>query len=179
MKQAAGSDLSAARWQEELFDVVKAAGVRQLPYVPDAGHARLIQRAHDDPDLRPVVLTTEEEGVALACGAWLGGERSLLLLQSSGVGNCVNMLSLIGNCRFPFAALVTMRGEWAEFNPWQVPMGQATEGSFRSMGVATHRCDRPEEVAPTVEAALAAAFAGDQAVAVLLSQRLIGRKAWR
>ena len=169
---------AAHSWQEDIFQVLKEGGVRQVAYVPDAGHSHVIRRVHADPGMRGIVLTTEEEGVASVCGAWLGGERAVLLMQSSGVGNCVNMLSLIQNCRFPFVCLVTMRGEWAEFNPWQVPMGKATQASLESMGLAVHRASRPDEVADAVRAALEAAFQGGEAVAVLLSQSLIGRKKW-
>ncbi len=170
--------VSAPLWQEEIFSILKNGGVRQVAYVPDAGHAHVIQRVHADPDMRGVVLTTEEEGVASVCGAWLGGQRSVLLMQSSGVGNCINMLSLIQNCRFPFFTLVTMRGEWAEFNPWQVPMGKATQGTLELMGITVLRANRPEEVAETVRAGFDAAFEGGESVAVLLSQSLIGRKKW-
>jgi len=163
-------------WPGEVFAALKEAGIRQVGYVPDAGHARLIEAAHADNDTRAVVLTTEEEGVALAAGAWLGGERSVLLMQSSGVGNCINMLSLPINCRMPFFALVTMRGEWAEFNPWQVPMGSATTGVLERVGVHVRRADRPEEVAEMVAASAALAFDSCVPVAVLLSQRLIGAK---
>jgi sulfopyruvate decarboxylase alpha subunit len=167
-----------AEWQDQLFEILKAGDIKQVAYVPDAGHARLIERVEDDPDLRGIVLTTEEEGVALACGAWLGGERAVLLMQSSGVGNCVNMFSLLSNCRFPFLTLVTMRGEWAEFNPWQVAMAKATRSVLESMGIRVFRTTRASEVAETVQAAVELAFESDQAVAVLLSQRLIGRKSW-
>ena len=128
--------------------------------------------------MRVVVLTTEEEGVAFACGAALGGERAALLMQSSGVGNCVNMFSLLSAGRFPFLTLITMRGEWAEFNPWQVPMSKATGSVLEAMGIIVYRVSEPGEVAGAVEAAARFAFEGDQAVAVLLSQRLIGRKQW-
>ena len=165
-------------WPDQVFEVLKGAGVKQVAYVPDAGHARLIERVESDPGIRSIVLTTEEEGVALACGAWLGGERAVLLMQSSGVGNCVNMFSLVANCRFPFLTLVTMRGEWAEFNPWQVPMARATQRVLEAMGISVLRATRPGDVAETVQAAADAAFESDQAVAVLLSQRLIGRKSW-
>jgi len=131
-----------------------------------------------DDSLRAVVLTTEEEGIALAAGAWLGGARAVLLMQSSGVGNCINMLSLMNTCRFPWLALVTMRGEWAEFNPWQIPMGQATPTVLCAMGVTVLRLDRPEEAGEVVSAAAALAYDGDQQVAVLLSQRMLGRKQW-
>jgi sulfopyruvate decarboxylase alpha subunit len=165
-------------WQDQLFEVLKAGGIKQVAYVPDAGHARLIDRVEDDPGIRGIVLTTEEEGVALTCGAWLGGERAVLLMQSSGVGNCVNMFSLVSNCRFPFLTLITMRGEWAEFNPWQVPMAKATQRVLESMGFSVHRVTQPAEAEETVQAAVELAFESDQAVAVLLSQRLIGRKSW-
>ena len=93
--------MSNVNWPDQLFDVLKRGDVRQVGYVPDAGHSRLIQRCTADSDMHAVSLTTEEEGVALAAGAWLGGERAALLMQSSGVGNCINMLSLSRTCRFP------------------------------------------------------------------------------
>ena len=165
-------------WRDEIFAVLKTAEIRQVGYVPDAGHARLIELCRDDPEIRAVPLTTEEEGVALAAGAWLGGHRAVLLMQSSGVGNCINMLSLAKNCRFPLLLLVTMRGEWAEFNPWQVPMGSKTQAALELCDVLVYRVEHPEEAAETVAAALDIAFNGDLATAVLLSQRLIGAKRW-
>lgn len=165
-------------WPQAIFDALKAARVRQLCYVPDAGHARLITLAHADPDMHATVLTTEEEGIALCAGAWLGGDRPVLAMQSSGVGNCINMLSLMEICRFPLLTLVTMRGEWAEFNPWQVPMGRASAASMELMGVTVLRIETPEEAGEVVSAALALAFEADQRVAVLISQRMIGRKKW-
>jgi len=163
-------------WQADVFAALKRAEISQLGYVPDAGHAHLINAAHADPEIRTTVLTTEEEGIALAAGAWLGGQRAVLLMQSSGVGNCINMLSLPVNCRMPFLTLVTMRGEWGEFNPWQVPMGTATPAVLTAAGVRVRRADRAEEAAETVGAAAALAFASCVPVAVLFSQRLIGTK---
>jgi sulfopyruvate decarboxylase alpha subunit len=165
-------------WRDDIFAALKAGGIRQVGYVPDAGHARLIELCRADPDIRAVGLTSEEEGVALAAGAWLGGERAALLMQSSGVGNCVNMLGMTKTCRFPLLMLVTMRGEWAEFNPWQVPMGSKTAAALELMDVLVYRAEREADAAETVEAALDIAFNGSLAAAVLLSQRLIGAKRW-
>ena len=165
-------------WRDEIFAVLKRAEIRQVGYVPDAGHARLIELCRDDPAIRAVPLTTEEEGVALLAGAWLGGQRGALLMQSSGVGNCINMLAMTKTCRFPLTMLVTMRGEWAEFNPWQVPMGLNTEAALKLCDVLVYRVERPEDAAETVAAALDIAFNGDLATAVLLSQRMIGAKRW-
>ena len=168
---------AASPWGRIIFDALTAASVGHVTYVPDAGHARLINLCRAAKSMRTTVLTTEEEGIAVALGAWLGGERAALLMQSSGVGNCVNMLSLIASCRCPFLTVVTMRGEWEEFNPWQEPMGQATPRAFEIMGVQVLRVEKIEDLAATMAQA-GTAFAAGKAVAVLLAQRLIGKKNW-
>ena len=165
-----------AGWQDELYDLLRRHNVTQFAYVPDAGHQILIDRSLADPDVLSIPLTTEEEGVALAAGADLGGARAVLLMQSSGVGNCINMLSLIKGGRFPLLTLVSMRGDFGEGNPWQFPMGQATQPVLEAMGVICLRVEQPEEVVPATVAALTMVFKGQQAVAVLLTQKLIGAK---
>src|SRR6516225_579712 len=165
-----------ARWQDELYDLLRRNNVTQFAYVPDAGHRILIDRSLADPGAYSVALTTEEEGVALLAGADLGGARGVLLMQSSGTGNCVNMLSVIKGGRFPFLTLVSMRGDFGEGNPWQFPMGQAVEPVLSAMGVICLRADHPAEVVPTVGAALTMAFRSGHAVAVLLTQKLLGAK---
>jgi sulfopyruvate decarboxylase alpha subunit len=167
-----------AAWPDAIFAQLKRTRVRQVGYVPDAGHSRLIRLCKDDPEIQDCVLTTEEEGVGLVAGAWLGGERAALLMQSSGVGNCINTFSLLKSCGFPCLILVTMRGEYGEFNPWQIPMGSIVEESLKLCGFLVYRADAPEEVVDTVGSALDLAFESGQAVAVLLSQKLIGRKKW-
>lgn len=172
------ADPLQASWPDRVYEVLRQADVRHMAFVPDAGHARLIERFQADPQVVCNVLTTEEEGVAIAAGAWFGGQRSVLLMQSSGVGNCINMLSLPVIARLPLLMLVTMRGEWAEFNPWQMPMSRATQPSLEAIGVRVLRADTPADLIDTVDAAARLAFDADQQVAVLIGQRLLGRKQW-
>jgi sulfopyruvate decarboxylase alpha subunit len=167
-----------ADWRDDIFAALQAADIRQIGYVPDAGHTRLIELCRADPAIRAVSLTSEEEGIALGAGAWLGGHRCALLMQSSGVGNCINVLSLAKSCRFPLVMLVTMRGEWGEFNPWQVPMGTKTQAALELMDVLVYRVERGEDAGETVAAALDIAFNGSLVTAILLAQRLIGAKRW-
>ena len=169
---------AGADWPDRLFDTFKRGDIRQVGYVPDAGHARLIARCREDDDIRDVPLTTEEEGVALAAGAWLGGQRCALLMQSSGVGNCINMLSLMRSCRFPMLTFITMRGEWEEFNPWQVPMGSIVEPVMKLCDAELYRATKPEDVPQLAERAVQKAFGEERVAAVLLSQQLIGKKVW-
>ncbi len=175
----ADSDLAPVKmWQQDIFAALRAAKVRLVCYVPDAGHANLIDMCRAEPQMMTAALSSEEEGIPLAAGAWLGGMRSVLLMQSSGVGNCLNMFSLAVNGRFPLLSIITMRGEWAEFNPWQVPMSRATEPALELMEHKVFRVEDPEEAGETVSAAAQLAFDADQCCAVLLAQRMIGHKVW-
>jgi sulfopyruvate decarboxylase alpha subunit len=170
---------AAIDWPAAIHRALKSQRVRQVSYVPDAGHKRLIELCHADKNMAVVPLTTEEEGIGLAAGAWLGGERAVLLMQSSGVGNCVNALTLAANCKFPLLMLITMRGEEGELNPWQIPMGQAMPGTLRLGGVRTFRLHQAAEALDLVSAAARFAFGDCAAVAVTISQRLIGIKSFR
>src|SRR5262245_42678858 len=134
-------------WADEVHRELVGAGVRVVGYVPDAGHKRLIELCHADRRMRAVVLSTEEEGIGLAAGAWLGGEKSVLLMQSSGVGNIINVLGMTKVCRFPLVIVVTMRGEQGEFNPWQVPMGEGTARVLETMGVAVRQAGEAGTIA--------------------------------
>lgn len=163
-------------WPAELYGVLRSHGVSQFGYVPDAGHKVLIELALQDPEVSAIPLTTEEEGVGIIAGADLGGARAVLLLQSSGVGNCVNFLSLVKGAGFPMLLLVSMRGDFGEGNPWQYPMGQAVEPVLQAMGLITLRVDRAEEVVPSAQAAATTVYQGGQSVGLLLTQRLIGAK---
>jgi sulfopyruvate decarboxylase alpha subunit len=168
----------APTWPERLHELLRDLDIRLVSYVPDAGHARLIELVHEDAKSRAIPLTTEEEGVAFAVGAWLGGARSVLLTQSSGVGNCINMLGMIQECRVPLLMLVTMRGEWGEFNPWQIAMGQGTAKLLEHAGCVVQRVDRAEDVGEVVFAGGQMAFSTSRPVAILLAQRLVGFKDW-
>lgn len=172
-------DLEGATWPRAIYEQLKGADIRQMSFVPDGGHKQLIQMCMDDPEIKTVSLTTEQDGIGLASGAWLGGVRSVLLMQSSGVGNCINALSLVRNCQIPLLTLITMRGDFGENNNWQMAMGQGAQPSLEAMGVICLRVDRPEDVGETVEAGVSMAFSAQQQIAILLGQRLIGAKVFK
>lgn len=168
----------SAGWQEELYQSLRRHDVTQISYVPDAGHRICIDRSLEDAGVHSVALTTEEEGVALACGAHLGGKRAVLLMQSSGLGNCVNFLSMVKGGRFPFLTVLSMRGDFGEGNPWQIAMGQATRPVLAAMDIIVLEVTKPEDVRSTIDAACDMVWKSGQAVAVLLTQKLIGAKAF-
>jgi sulfopyruvate decarboxylase alpha subunit len=164
-------------WPYNIYEVLKDNKIKQIAYVPDAGHKDLIDYCENDKNMKMISLTSEEEGVGLLAGAWLGGEKGVLLMQSSGVGNCVNSIASITRaCDFPLLMLVTMRGEWNEFNPWQVPMGKATAKVLEALNVNVTRCEKIDDVSETINAMLGLAYKTNSINAVLLSQKLIGAK---
>lgn len=165
----------ASGWPDRIHAVFKRFEIRQVGHVPDTGHTRLISLCEQDNEITDVVLTSEAEGPGLVLGATLGGERAALLMQSSGVGNCINTFSLLQNCGIPCVVVVTMRGEFNDFNPWQVPMGSIAGDTLKLCGFHVYRIEEEKDVEDVVAAACEMAFGGNLQVAVLLSQRMINR----
>jgi sulfopyruvate decarboxylase alpha subunit len=155
---------------------MQAREIATVCTIPDGGLTQLLRLIEASGSARLVTLTTEEEGVGIATGCWLAGARAMLAMQSSGVGNCINALGLPAAFRAPCLLLVTMRGQWGEFNPWQVPMGQAVRPALEAVGVKCYLVDKPEEVGETFAAAADFAFNSRVSAAVLISQRVIGAK---
>ena len=163
-------------WSDDIFHVLLELELRQVAYVPDAGLDDLLRLCADEPSMRSVSLTTEEEGLALAAGAWLGGQRAVLLMQSSGIGNIINMLSMIRVCAFPLLIVATMRGEAGETNPWQVPMGENAGAILGLAGVAVHRIESEAGAAEAMREAGLQTFTRESANAVLVAQSVVGFK---
>lgn len=164
-------------WVAPTRKALVAAGVEVVGHVPDGGLRHLIQSLDAEPGMTVIGLNSEEEGVALCAGAWLGGAPAALLMQSSGVGNCTNMLSLLRTCAIPAVLIVTMRGQDGESNPWQVPMSEATAPTLELMGVDVTSVGSADAVAPAVTEACTAAFEqGAGARAVLIEQQVVGVK---
>ena len=169
----------SVHWSKPVHKLFQEHYIEQVAIVPDAGHADLIHLCEADKKMSVIRLTSEEQGVSLLGGAWLGGKKGVLLMQSSGVGNCINMLSLSTSCQFPLLILVTMRGDHAEFNPSQVPMGDATETVLAAMGVLVRRADTNEDVVQEVSGALRMTYNTFRPMAVLIGQKVIGAKDFR
>ena len=163
-------------WQDRLYKILKNNGIKLFSYVPDAGHKILIDNATKDNSVIAIPLTSEEEGVGIAAGSYLGGTKAVLLMQSSGVGNCINQLSLIKHGQFPFLTIISMRGEFGEGNPWQYAMGEAVIPSLEAIGVKCLQIYDEKDVIKTIQAALIMAFKAERSIAVLLSQKLLGSK---
>jgi sulfopyruvate decarboxylase alpha subunit len=165
-------------WSKLIFDKLVEADVSLFSYVPDFGNAAIVEMAEEHNSTRTVLLASEEEGVALCVGADLVGARGVLLMQSSGVGNCPNMLSLVQGGRFPMLMIVTMRGDYGEQNPWQYPMGQAVVPVLEAMGILCIEVEREDELEQAVDAALSASFKAGNGVALILTQKFLGAKAF-
>ena len=165
-----------AEWSGVMFAMLRDAGIKLFCYIPDAGNDRLVSLAEADNETRAVLLTSEEEGLAVCAGADLVGERGILCMQSSGVGNCPNYLSLAGGGGFPLLMMITMRGDYGEQNPWQYPMGKAVEPILEALDVLTFKVQHRDDLEKSTLAVLNATSKGAQSGAIILSQKFLGAK---
>ena len=163
-------------WRQEVHQTLRRAGITVVAYVPDGGHKALIELCAADSGMQLIPLANEAEGPCLLAGAWLGGRRGVLLMQSSGLGNCINNFGLIKAGMFPFLTLITLRGSWGEANTWMLYTGRTSQPLLELADFHVYRVDRPEDAAATVDAAAQTVFACSSGAGVLLTQRLTGAK---
>ena len=173
---AAKAAAAAGHWSEDVYREIKARDIRTVCTIPDGGLIQLLKKVEGDASMKLVTLSTEEEAMGVVTGQWAGGVKAMVAMQSSGVGNCINALGFPAAYRAPCLMLVTMRGQWGEFNPWQVAMGGAVRPALEAVGVRCFPVEKPEEVGETFAAAADMAFNSRISVAVLVGQRVIGAK---
>ena len=167
----------APAWWEVVRAALKAHQVRLICHVPDQVLAPLVRALEADPFFVVVPLTREEEGVGILAGGFLGGLRGALLLQSSGLGNCVNALGGLSLAyRVPFLLFISPRGRLAEFNPSQVPMGRAVPKVLDALGIETVQLERHDELAELLDQAARSCFATGGPVALVVATLLSGGK---
>ena len=163
-------------WARDVHDALDAFGVTQIGYVPDGGMKNVINYCLDNPNMAAIPLASEEEGPCLAAGAWLGGAKTAIIMQSTGIGNCVNTFSMMEVCQFPMLVLVSHRATWGEGNRWQIPMGQRGPDYFKMAGFHTHNVEHGIDAGETVLAAANQAVNTMNGVGVFFSQRVMGVK---
>ena len=167
---------ASGNWSDAVYQALKAQRVSVVGFVPDGGMKGVIERCLADRQMRTLALTNEAEGPCLMSGAWLGGARGCLILQSTGVGNLINTASMSEVCQLPLLCLVSWRSSWAEGNRWQSPMGERCQDYFRMAGFHTQTVEHPDDAGPSVEAAVEQAYNTLNGVGVFFSQRVMGVK---
>lgn len=165
-------------WWEIVHAGFKRNEIEVVAHVPDAVLTPLILALEGDPDVDVVPLTREEEGVGILSGAYLGGRRGALLMQSSGLGNCVNALGGLPLAyHLPFLMVISPRGRLAEFNPAQVPAGRAAPLVLDALGIERVELTRADEVERQLDMAARSCFSTELPWALIVSPLLSGGKA--
>jgi len=74
---------------------LKEAGINFVSIVPDSFFREVNRLLLDDPDIRTVIATREDEGMAICAGAYLGGKNPCMVMEASGYGSGAGVLSRI------------------------------------------------------------------------------------
>lgn len=151
-----------------IYRGLKRAGIDFAASVPCVNLQQLLTLVEEDPEIIHVPVTREEEGVGLCAGAWMGGRRPALLMQNSGLGNCINALTSLDMLYgIPLLMIISHRGGAGEPIVGQVPMGRLTVPLLDAMEIP-HFSPHHEEAEETVAGAWDMAEASRKPVAVLL-----------
>jgi sulfopyruvate decarboxylase alpha subunit len=164
-------------WGKHVADVLRRNDIRTFATVPDYIVSHVLEPLWADRECHVVTVTREEEGVGLLSGAWLAGRRGALLMQNSGLGNSVNALaSLNVAAQIPIVLVISHRGDLGEFNPAQVPMGQATGPVLDALGIRHVKPASIAELESQADGLIKLAYTRLLPVAFVLPPELTGGK---
>jgi sulfopyruvate decarboxylase subunit alpha len=155
----------------ELLDTLKRLGFGMAVAVPDSWLGEILVRIEREPSMRLVRATHEEEALAIACGARLGGVRTVLFVQNAGLLSVgAGMVCLAQRYQFPLLILVSYRGTADDPVFYHVPKGRVTEPVLKGLGLAYVCAERNRPIGPQVEAAATYAEEASSPFALLLSR---------
>jgi sulfopyruvate decarboxylase alpha subunit len=166
-----------ASWYDVVLATLKSNNVRLVVYVPDKVFTPLIKALHADNFFTTFPCTREEEAIGIITGAWMGGMRAAVLMQTSGFATIPNALaSLVVPSQIPALIFVSERGTLGEFNLGQAMVCKTMRPVLDSLGVETHTITRQDELAFIVDRSIKQAVATQAAVTFILSPLLTGGK---
>ena len=168
---------SAGTWHDVIQATLKANGVKLAVYVPDRVFTPLIKSLHADKDFITFAATREEEALGIVTGAWMGGMRGAVLMQTSGFATIPNALaSLVVPSQIPALIFVSERGTLGEFNLGQAMVCKTMRPVLDSIAVDNHTIIRLDELGFIVDRSIKQAVATQQPVTFILSPLLTGGK---
>ena len=164
-------------WHGTVRDVLKRNQVKLITYVPDNVLRPLIDGVHADPFFTTFSCTREEEAVGIVAGAWMGGLRGIVLMQTSGFATLPNVIaSLAVPFQIPVLMMVSERGTLGEFNIGQSLVARTMRPVLEALAVEHHTMTRLDEVEFIVDRSITQAIATRAPCVFILSPLLTGGK---
>lgn len=160
-------------WQDSVIEALRKHQCRIFSYVGDKVLASVITRLEDDPDVKVVPATREDEAIGIVTGAYLCKARGAVFMQSSGLGNSINALGSVNIAsRIPVPLFITLRGDLADGVMAQAPVGRAVRGILQAMNIPYFELEREDEVFRVADGALVTCYGTHQPVAVLVTTKV-------
>jgi len=163
-------------WDETLVRVFKAQEIRLITYIPDKVLAPLIRRLHADPYFTVICPAREEEAVGIVTGAYMGGMRGIVLMQTSGFATLPNALaSLTVPYQIPLLMLISERGTLGDFQLGQVMVCRTMRPILNALNIEHYAIERQDDVEFIAERMIKQAYATQANAAMILSPLLTAR----
>jgi sulfopyruvate decarboxylase alpha subunit len=163
-------------WADIVVAVLKRTGVDLVAYVPDNVLRPLIDAVHADAYFTVISPAREEEAVAIVAGAYMGGRKGVVLMQTSGFATIPNALaSLVCPFQLPVVMFVSERGVIGEFQQGQAMVCRTMRPVLQSLGIEHFAIQDKSQVEFVVEGMIRQAFATQAPAAIILSPLLTKR----
>ncbi len=164
-------------WYETTVAVFKRHEIRLIPFVPDNVLRPLIGAIQADPFFTSFSCTREEEAMGVSAGGWMGGMRSIVLMQTSGFATLPNVIaSLSVPFQIPTLMMVSERGTLGEFNLGQALVAKTMRPVLDALALEHHTIARDDELEFILDRSIRQAIATRMPACLILSPLLTGGK---
>lgn len=158
---------------EAIKKELKRAGIRFVVALPDRVTSHfLLKGLLADAEFRVVQVCKEDEGVSICTGLYAAGQKSVLLIQYTGLLDSINALRGIGvEGRSPVCMIVGLLGKEPDVAPTQSQKYgvKIIEPILDAMGIEHQLIERDDDVG-RITPAIEKAYAESYPTAVLIGR---------
>jgi sulfopyruvate decarboxylase alpha subunit len=162
-------------WSDTILKALKDNDVRLVTYVPDNVLTPLIKGVTSDNYFMSANATREDEAIGMVTGAWMGGMKGCVMMQTSGFALIANALaSLVIPFQIPAIMVISERGTLGEFNVGQSLVARVLRPTLDTLGVEHHTLTDESRLEFIVNSSIKQAITTQAPVAFILSPLLTG-----
>ena len=151
-----------------LYAGLRRAGVNFAVHIPDSVLSGVTRRLAADPDVLTLVCSREDEGVAMAAGAFIAGRVPVVIMEGSGLGYSALILARAQIQRTPTLLLASHTPALGERFDFHGATRLAAGGVLAGLGIPSVTIYAPDQAATFAEQAMVTVLGQKTCVALLV-----------
>lgn len=155
---------------QEAYAGLKEAGINFVSGLPDGWLRRLHEIVELDNEIQYVPVCNEGVGFSVCAGAWLGGKKTALVMENSGLRVAAEYIARISvGSGIPVVILMSYRGDLGDTEFWSIPHGIVVEPLLDGLRIKYQIVRHPADLRSAIKRAYRLSEAQLHPAAVIVS----------